>query len=283
MNVSKGNRKRCIIITSNVQFDIRDMVEIQAGDLILCADGGWEKVIAAGITPDVVIGDFDSLSGSGLDKAIAAGIAPNAVIGDFDSLSTSGLADAGLPKMIRLPTEKDETDTLACVKYGLTKGYEDFCVIGGLSGRFDHTFANIQTLSYLADMGCSGWIIDDKNRATMLDCIRKSIYDFLFDIEVEGHTPDALGSDLEFCTPEEADRQRKPAVLTLEPVPNAGFAVFSYETRSTGVCIRNARYALNEAVLTQSFPVGVSNEFLCGKPAEISLRTGRLLIIVSKE
>lgn len=311
MDVSKENKKRCLIITSNIQFDICKAVRIQAGDLVLCADGGWDEAAAAGIVPDAVIGDFDSLSapfaeklctwaatdGIGIEIAMKSAPVSPSMLPDKSAAPpalNSGankapahklrpMADADLPKIVRLPAEKDETDTLACVKYGLAKGCEDFCIIGGLSGRFDHTFANIQTLSYIMDMGCTGRIVDGKNRAVMLDCIRKSIYDFMFDIEVEGLIPDALGDDLEPCTPEEADRQRRPAVLTLEPVPHAGFAVFSYETRSTGVCIRNARYTLDEAVLTQSFPIGVSNEFIDGKPVEISLRAGRLLIVVSEK
>jgi thiamine pyrophosphokinase len=221
---------KCIIITARMEGRIRGNVDIEPADLILCADGGWAHARAEHILPDVLIGDFDSFDGAD---------------GSPESLADSG----GKPEIIRLPQEKDDTDTMACVRYGIRKGYERFVMVGGLGGRFDHSFANIQTLSYLTDMGCEAWIIDGLNRATML-----------------------AGKE-----------SGRPATLRLPPLSGSKFSIFSYEERCVGVNIRGAAYLLNDALLTQSFPIGVSNAFLPETEAIISVALGRLLIILSQD
>lgn len=99
----------------------------QPGDLVIAADGGYEKLQAAGIHPDLVIGDFDSL-----------GAAPQE------------------QNVITLPTVKDVTDTWAAVTLGQERGYREFRFYGCFGGRFDHTMANIQTLAHLAQQGMRG-------------------------------------------------------------------------------------------------------------------------------
>jgi thiamine pyrophosphokinase len=78
------------------------------------------------------------------------------------------LVDCGNAEIIKLPTEKADTDTFAAAKHGIKLGYKDFLILGGLSGRLDHTIANIQTLALLASEGCRAEIIDNKNRLKIL-------------------------------------------------------------------------------------------------------------------
>ena len=108
--------------------------EIAASDLVVAADGGYAWTHAAGIRTDVVIGDFDSL-----------GYAPE-------------LSDDTV--VLRLPAEKDETDTLAALQYGLERGFRCFHIYGGTGGRLDHTLANIQCLGFLADCSARGYLHD---------------------------------------------------------------------------------------------------------------------------
>lgn len=98
-------------------------------DLIIAADGGLRHVQALGVTPHIVLGDFDSL----------------------------GYIPAGSEVH---PVEKDDTDSMLAVKKGLALGCDVFYIYGGLDGpRLDHTIANLQLLQYLAHHGATGYLI----------------------------------------------------------------------------------------------------------------------------
>lgn len=109
------------------------------GDLLIAADAGWLTVRSLGLTPDLVIGDFDSL-GSRPDH-------PNTIV---------------------LPAEKDVTDTHAAIQLGLERGYRRFALYGGTGGRLAHTLANLQLLDGLSRQGCRGFLVGDGTVATAL-------------------------------------------------------------------------------------------------------------------
>lgn len=78
---------------------------------------------------------------SGADHLLAAGITPKAVIGDFDSLSGSSRLTFE-PYLIHI-TEQDTTDlekTLTCIKAPVIIG------AGFLGGRLDHSFATFNAM-----------------------------------------------------------------------------------------------------------------------------------------
>ncbi|MFR7484552.1 MAG: thiamine diphosphokinase [Acutalibacter sp.] len=79
---------------------------------VICADAGYETAERYGITPDLVVGDFDSAK----------------------TLPPKG------NKVLTLPVEKDVTDTMYAVIKGFAKGYRSFVLVGCLGGaRFDHS------------------------------------------------------------------------------------------------------------------------------------------------
>lgn len=115
-------------------FGAGDIVPLRtpptAGDYVIAADGGWTTCRAVGITPDLLLGDFDSLD----------------TVPDFHNVE-------------RVPVEKDDTDMMLAVKRGLALGHREFHLYGGMGGmRTDHTIANLQTLLYLARHGAIGWL-----------------------------------------------------------------------------------------------------------------------------
>ena len=59
------------------------------------------------------------------------------------------------------------------------------------------------------------------------------------------------------------------------------FSLFSLGDRAEGVTIRNMKYLLDEAVVTNAFPVGVSNEFI-GKAGSVTVKNGTLLVILER-
>lgn len=94
------------------------------GDVVIAADAGYARLRQAGVRPDLIIGDFDSLGGAPAEDNV-----------------------------IVLPTVKDVTDTWAAVEQGLQRGCRRFALYGCTGGRFGHTMANLQTAAYLAGLG----------------------------------------------------------------------------------------------------------------------------------
>ncbi len=107
--------------------------KINIDDLVIAADLGVANTNKFNIIPDYIIGDFDSL-----------GYVPKE------------------DNTIIYPIEKDDTDTLLAVKLALKKGYKSFRIFGCIGGRLDHTIANIQTASYIAENNGNSVFFGDK-------------------------------------------------------------------------------------------------------------------------
>ena len=181
-----------------------------ASDIIIAADGGYDSLLKFGITPDVLIGDFDSINAD--------------IPTDIDT--------------VKLPKEKDETDMFLAYLEGVKRGYSEFVMLGATGGRLDHTFANLSLLLYARERGHRVRIVDGQSE---IICIKNEA------VELKGNVGDTL-------------------------------SVFAFGTQSLGVCIKGAKYEVEGATLSPSFPLGVSNEFLEGA-ARISVDDGALLII----
>ena len=59
----------------------------------------------------------------------------------------------------------------------------------------------------------------------------------------------------------------------------AYFSLINISGCAEGVTIRNAKYPLEDAVITTEYQYGISNEVLKGKTASVSVKNGRLLLI----
>lgn len=128
--------KPCIIFCA-AGFDGL-LCPIPENALVIAADGGLRHTQALGLTPDIILGDFDSL-----------GYIPN--------------------HSRVFPVEKDDTDAMLAVRVGLERGCGRFLFYGAMDGpRLDHTIANFQTLGYLATHGARGWLIGRDYIATVL-------------------------------------------------------------------------------------------------------------------
>ena len=99
----------------------------------------------------------------GLRHTKTLGITPNAVLGDFDSL---GYTPEGANVF---PVEKDDTDAMLAVRLGLEQGCDEFLLYGSLDGpRLDHTVANFQTLQFLTDHDAVGYLIGKTTMVTVV-------------------------------------------------------------------------------------------------------------------
>ena len=139
--------------------------------------------------------------------------------------------------VVKLPAEKDDTDMSMAVKEGIKAGYTVFHIYGGTGGRLDHTIANLQMLVYLSRRNLRGFLFD-----------RDSVFTAVTDGEIR------FGA-----------------------IESGYVSVFSWSERALGVFERNLKYKLDDAVLTNSFPLGVSNEFI-GSESSIVVGSGTLLV-----
>lgn len=96
---------------------------MRSGDTLICADGGGRAALALGLSPQFVIGDFDSLTPEELDA----------------------LAQRGA-KLMRYPKEKDETD-LELVLMFAAPTHQEIIILGAGGGRLDQTLANMMLLA----------------------------------------------------------------------------------------------------------------------------------------
>ena len=55
-------------------------------------------------------------------------------------------------------------------------------------------------------------------------------------------------------------------------------SVFSHTTKAEGVYLTGLKYELENAVLTHTFPLGTSNEFI-DRESSISVRQGTLIVV----
>ena len=128
--------KTCIIFCAAAFDDLA--APIQQGDIVIAADGGLRHTEKLGITPDVILGDFDSL----------------------------GYAPEGANVF---PVEKDDTDAMLAVRRGLDLGCRRFLLYGSLDGpRLDHTVANFQTLQFLCHREAWGILVGNDTMVTVI-------------------------------------------------------------------------------------------------------------------
>ncbi|MBQ8296205.1 MAG: thiamine diphosphokinase [Ruminococcus sp.] len=189
-------------------------IRINDGEKIICADGGLRYVQELGLNPDIVVGDFDSYKGELPESSV----------------------------IMRSVPEKDDTDTLLAVKAAISDGAEQIRIYGALGGRFDHTFANVQTLKYAAEHGCRA-SLEDSDNIVMLQ--------------------------------EKGERR-------YNRLDGWYFAFFAYSEQLKVKRLSGVKYPLEEAVIRNNFPIGVSNEF--SEPeALLDIEEGTALIVLSKK
>ena len=96
---------------------------------------------------------------SGLDLALALGLSPDLVVGDMDSLSRPSLLDS-LPseRVLRYPCDKDETDTEIGLQTLQERGYGEVTILGGGGGRLDHLLGVL--MLFRRDAPPSRWLTD---------------------------------------------------------------------------------------------------------------------------
>ena len=121
--------KKCYIVGGGDFF--ADAFRPDEDALIIAADAGYKVLCDIGVTPHIVVGDFDSL-----------GYTPEHP--DVESHSPI----------------KDDTDMMLAVERGIENGCDEFYIFGATGGRIAHTLGNLQVLGFVAEKGFAGYIFD---------------------------------------------------------------------------------------------------------------------------
>lgn len=198
---------RCFVFAAGSYYGMPERPAV--GDLIIAADAGYAACRAAGFRPTLVVGDFDS------------------------SPAPEG------ETILRLPVEKDDTDTLHALRLGLDRGCDDFVIYGGTGGvRPDHTMANLQCLLFLSEHGARGRLYGDGVVWRVL------------------------------C------RER----MDFSAAMHGTLSLFCMDGEARGVTLRGLKYKMEQGTIRSGFPIGVSNSFV-GEAASVEVRDGLLLMM----
>jgi len=97
-----------------------------ADDFIICADGGTRHALALNLTPNLVIGDMDSIQNDQWQRLQALGVAVEL-----------------------FPRDKNETDLELAINRAIELEPREIVIVAALGGRLDQTIGNIALLTDL--------------------------------------------------------------------------------------------------------------------------------------
>ena len=183
--------KKCLIYSGGeyCRTEVKDFP-----DLVIACDKGLMYAQADLVRPDIILGNFDSFDGDQAPETLGAFV---------------------------YPKEKDDTDTMLAVKYALENGCREITITCALGARLDHTIANIQAGTFIAEHG---------GRAVLQG------KDDVIHVFSDGS-------------------------ILLPKREGWSLSVFSLSDRVTGVSIQGTKYSTDNAELTNGFPIGISNEW----------------------
>lgn len=134
-----SNGRRTVVVIGGGPLHPAAAAHVATTDLVLAADSGYDLAVAAGLRPDRLFGDLDSISDAGLSQARDAGI-----------------------EIVAFPTDKDATDTELALDAALDAvgpGGSILLLSGG-GDRFDHLLASLHVLAMPRFAACAaidGW------------------------------------------------------------------------------------------------------------------------------
>lgn len=113
--------KRALIFANGERVNLDALQGFaRPGDYCVAADGGLRFLRALGLSPDLVIGDLDSLSPEEIDRLRASGV-----------------------NVRQYSVHKNETDLELALEAVIEAGYSRIRILAALGGRLDMTLGNI--------------------------------------------------------------------------------------------------------------------------------------------
>ncbi|MDY6826088.1 MAG: thiamine diphosphokinase [Bacillota bacterium] len=137
-----------VVIIANGDFKNHDFYRrlMHGDDYLICVNGGTGHTLAMGLSPDLIIGDLDSL-------------AP----GDSERIASLK------PRLIKHPQAKNKSDLELAIDQAVDMKPAEILLIGILGGkRVDHAFANLLLLMIPHRAGIPARIVDEKHEIRMI-------------------------------------------------------------------------------------------------------------------
>ncbi|MBR1757139.1 MAG: thiamine diphosphokinase [Lachnospiraceae bacterium] len=143
-------RKRILIVSGGeVSEDVLLKMLAERFDKIIAADRGLEALLRQKISPDELIGDFDSLDDRLFEKYI----------------QNKSDKDTSLTKLNPI---KDATDTEVALDHALSYKPDEIVILGATGSRIDHVLGNISLLARAKEAGVSAMLVDAHNRIRLI-------------------------------------------------------------------------------------------------------------------
>lgn len=129
----------------DVDFFRKNMAQM-ANRLLICCDSGARHLTAAGIRPDILVGDMDSIGQVQLADYQRQGV-----------------------EIVKYPADKDFTDTALALDYALNLQPGIIEIWGAQGGRTDHALANLFLLLRGKEAGIQTRLVDEYCEAFVPD------------------------------------------------------------------------------------------------------------------
>ena len=185
------------------------------GDLIIAADSGYKNAIGLNFPIDILVGDFDSL-------------------GDIPE---------GAREVVRLPAEKDMTDTQYAVDLAIKQGASEIVIVASTSGRVDHTISIMAILEDLNSKKIRAYVVNGQNRIRF---IRNS-----------GH-------------------------IVIRDPNFKYFSLIAADEKVKGVSVEGGKYPLKNKNLDRKHQFAISNEIV-KNAALVTVKKGGIYIVESRD
>lgn len=133
-------KSACIVTGGKLSLEFfKQHMRQKKYELFIAVDGALKTVHEAGVMPDYIVGDFDTV-----DETLLS-CYPEEII-------------------LRHCPEKDQTDTELAMDTALGRGCTELSFLGAMGMRLDHSLANLFLLQKLLKDGISGFLYDEYNK-----------------------------------------------------------------------------------------------------------------------
>ena len=140
--------KYLIVCGGEIDGDFAERLIMSSGfEVIIAADRGMDFLYEHKITPDIIVGDFDSVKNEAL----------------------SYFKEKGMSDIHVLNPEKDDTDSECALQIALDHGADHIIIIGATGTRIDHVLGNISLLGKAMSEEKRAELLDTHNRIRMID------------------------------------------------------------------------------------------------------------------